>query len=133
MTKKATFLLLLLFPFLIYSQENQFQVFFDFDISEVNQASNLNLKDWIKQNPTAEVLKIYGYCDAVGSFAYNDTLSLKRANHTLEILKNNSIFTKENIEIKGFGERSSKSKTDAENRKESGDLLYYSEENNSCG
>jgi len=77
MTKKTTFFLFLLFPFLIYSQEKQFQVFFDFDISEANQASSQKLNDWIKQNPSVEVSKIYGYCDAVGSFEYNDTLSLK--------------------------------------------------------
>jgi len=117
MTKKITFFIFLLFPFIIYSQEKQFQVFFDFDISEADQTSFTKLNDWIKQNPTAEVSKIYGYCDAVGSLEYNDTLSLKRANHTLEILKKNSIFIKENIEIKGFGERFDKSKIDAENRK----------------
>lgn len=117
MTKKTTFFLFLLFPFLIYSQEKQFQTFFDFDIYEVNQVSNQKLSDWIKQNPSAEVSKIYGYCDASGSLEYNDTLSLKRANHTLEILKNNSISIKENVEIKGFGKRFDKSKIDAENRK----------------
>lgn len=122
MTKKTTFFLFLLFPFLIYSQEKQFQVFFDFDISETNQASCQKLNDWIEQNPTAEVLKIYGYCDAVGSFEYNDTLSLKRANYMMGILKSNSISIKENIEIKGFGERFEKSKIDAENRKA---VIFY--------
>lgn len=106
----------------MYSQEKQFQVFFDFDISEANAISNQKLNDWIKQNPKAEVSKIYGYCDAVGSFEYNDTLSLKRANHTLEILKNNSVFIQENVEIKGFGERFNKSKIDSENRKA---VIFY--------
>ena len=122
MTKKTTFFFFLLFPFLIYSQEKQFQVFFDFDISEANQTSSLKLTDWMKQNPKAEVAKIYGYCDVVGSFEYNDTLSLKRANHTLEILKNNSISINENVEIKGFGKRFDKSKIDAENRKS---VIFY--------
>lgn len=122
MTKTFTFLFLLFSPFLIYSQGKQFQVFFDFDISEANQTSNQKLSDWIKQNPTAQVDKIYGYCDAVGSFEYNDTLSLKRANHTLEILKNNSISIKENVEVKGFGERFNKTKIDSENRKA---VIFY--------
>jgi len=122
MKKTITFLFFLIFPFLIYSQEKQFQVFFDFNISESNQTSNEKLNDWIKQNPTAEVSKIYGYCDAVGSLEYNDTLSLKRANHTFEILKSNSIAIKGTIEIKGFGERFSKSKIDSENRKA---VIFY--------
>lgn len=122
MTKKATFLLLLLFPFSIYSQENQFQVFFDFDSSQANPTSSQKLNNWIRQNPTAEVSKIYGYCDAVGSLEYNDTLSFQRANHILEILKSNSIAIKDNIEIKGFGERANKFKSDAENRKA---VIYY--------
>lgn len=116
------FLLLIFFPFLIYSQEKQFQVFFDFDISEANQDSSQKLSNWIKQNPTAEVLKIYGYSDVVGSLEYNDMLSLKRASHTLEILKNNSIAMNENIEIKGFGERFNMSEIDAENRKA---VIFY--------
>jgi len=122
MAKITTFLVLLLFPFLIYSQEKQFEVFFDFDISEVNQTSNQKLSDWIKQNPTAEVSKIYGYCDAIGSLEYNDMLSLKRANHTLEVLKNKAISIKENAEIKGFGEQFNRSKIDSENRKV---LIFY--------
>lgn len=115
MTK--TFLFLLFFPFLVYSQEKQFQVFFNFDISEANQTSSQKLNDWIQENPTAEVSKIYGYCDAVGSLEYNDTLSLKRANHVLELFKSNSISIKEDAVIKGFGERFDKSKIDSENRK----------------
>jgi len=40
----------------------------------------------------------------------------------LEILKNNSFSIKENIDIKGFGERFDKSKIDAENRKA---VIFY--------
>ncbi len=122
MKKTTTLFFFLLFPFLIYSQEKQFQVFFDFDISEANQTSAQKLNNWIKENPTAEVSKIFGYCDAVGSLEYNDTLSLKRANHMLKILKSNSISIKENIEVKGFGEQFNKSKIDSENRKA---IVFY--------
>lgn len=122
MTKTTTFFLLLLFPFLNYSQEKQFDLFFNFDVSETNQTAAQKLNDWIKENSTAEVSKIYGYCDAVGSFEYNDLLSLKRANYILEILKNNSISIKENAQIKGFGEQFNKSKIDSENRKA---VIFY--------
>ena len=40
----------------------------------------------------------------------------------LEILRNNSIFIKENVEIKGFGERFDKSKNDTENRRA---VIFY--------
>lgn len=122
MARKTILFFILLLPFLIYSQEKHFQVFFDFDISEANQTSSQKLHSWIQENPNAEVFKIHGYCDAVGSFGYNDSLALKRAEYTLEILKNNSIAIKDNIEIKGFGERFEKSKIDSENRKT---VIFY--------
>ena len=117
-----TFLLLLFFPFLVYSQEKQLQVFFDFDISEASQTSAQKLNDWIKENQSAEISKIYGYCDSKGSFEYNDTLSLKRAKHILQVLQEKSISIKDNIEIKGFGERHIASKIDSENRKA---VIFY--------
>lgn len=123
MRQKTTILFLLLFPILLHSQEKQFQVFFDFDISEANTTSGQKLSQWISENPTAEVSKIYGYCDKVGSIEYNDALSLKRAEYIAETLKKSAVKINESVEIKGFGEQFSQSPVQSENRKAT---IYYS-------
>lgn len=117
MKQKIILSLLFIFPLFLHSQEKEFQVFFDFDISETNTASSKKLSKWIQENPSAEVVKIYGYCDAVGSIEYNDYLSLKRAEYIVEILKNNTIKVGENATVKGFGEQFAQSPLQSENRK----------------
>lgn len=122
MKQKFILSLLFIFPLFLHSQEKEFQVFFDFDISETNAASSKKLSGWIQENPSAEVTKIYGYCDAVGSIEYNDYLSLKRAEYVFETLKKNSIKISEYAEIKGFGEQFEQSTVQSENRKV---IVYY--------
>lgn len=122
MKQKITTTFFLLFSILLYSQEQQFQVFFDFDISEANTTSTEKLQQWIQNNPTAVVEKIYGYCDSVGSLEYNDVLSLKRADYVLEKLKNNNVKIGETVEVKGFGKRFSQSEIASANRKT---VVYY--------
>jgi len=120
--QKFTTTFLLLFSVLLYAQEQQFQVFFDFDISETNTASTTKLQQWISDNPTAEVEKIYGYCDSVGSLEYNDVLSVKRANYVLEKLKSSNIKISGKAEIKGFGKRLTQPGLASANRKA---VVYY--------
>lgn len=99
-----------------YSQE-KFTVYFDFDIHQVNAGSGKSLKDWMLQNKNAEILKIYGFCDSVGSFEYNDRLSAARADDVVARLKENQFSFSKQFESKGFGKRFEQSKTQAENRK----------------
>lgn len=122
MKQKITTIFFLLFSILLYSQEQQFQVFFDFDISETNTTSTGKLQQWIENNPTAVVEKIYGYCDSVGSLEYNDVLSLKRANYVVEKLRSNNINISDKAEVKGFGKRFSQSGSVAADRKA---VVYY--------
>ncbi len=122
MKQTITTTFLLLFSVFLYSQEQQFQVFFDFDISETNTASTDKLQQWIQNNPTAVVEKVYGYCDSVGSLEYNDVLSLKRANYVLEKLKGNNINISDKAEVKGYGERFSQTGIASANRKT---VVYY--------
>jgi len=120
--QKITTAFLLLFSTFIYSQENRFQVFFDFDISETNTTSSNKLSQWISENPTAIIDKIYGYCDAVGTMEYNDALSVKRAEYVLQTLKANNIKINETVELKGFGEQFAQATAQEANRKVT---VYY--------
>lgn len=122
MRQKITTAFLLLFSTFIYSKENRFQVFFDFDISETNTTSSSKLSQWISENPTAIIDKIYGYCDAVGTMEYNDALSVKRAEYVLQTLKANNIKINETIELKGFGEQFVQATAQEANRKVT---VYY--------
>jgi outer membrane protein OmpA-like peptidoglycan-associated protein len=114
--KKMIFLFLVLSFASAFSQE-KFTVYFDFDIHEVNSNSNEKLADWISNNKNVEIVKIYGFCDSVGSHEYNDKLADRRVNSVLKILKEHKIKLSENIETKGFGKRFEQSKIQGENRK----------------
>lgn len=102
--------------------QQQFTVYFDFDIDEANTASAQKLPQWMAQNPEAEIVKIYGYTDSIGHAAYNIDLSQRRAAHVLEQLKSNNISIADSLEIKGFGENFNLSPRHAENRKA---VVYY--------
>nr|WP_294935268.1 OmpA family protein [uncultured Flavobacterium sp.] len=114
--KKYLLLFYLVFSLTGFSQE-KFTVYFDFDIHQVNSDSNVKLSDWISQNKETEVLKVYGFCDSVGSHEYNDKLAIRRVNAVMNILKENKISLSEKLETKGFGKRFEQSKIQDENRK----------------
>jgi outer membrane protein OmpA-like peptidoglycan-associated protein len=92
-----------LFVLVQMKAQNQFTVYFDFDIDEANETSNKKLSQWIVENPNVSVIKIYGYADKVGDAIYNVDLSERRATFIFEQLKAANI-TVENVEQKGFGE-----------------------------
>ena len=102
--------------------QEQFEVYFDFNKSEINIFSIQKMQTWIKNNSDVEVVKIYGFCDWIGSNQYNDTLSIKRVQSVYNFLKNNNIAVLDNYEIKGFGEEFKQSKIQFENRKV---VLYF--------
>lgn len=115
------FFFFLFFPLLIQAQD-QLQVFFDFNLNELNDASKKHLNDWIKENKEAEVLKIYGYSDEIGSIEYNDKLSLKRAQTVYKNLKNSAVKCIDKVEIKAFGKLFDLSENQDENRKV---IIYF--------
>lgn len=110
-------LLLLLISFSAVSAQEKFTVYFDFDVHQTNSDSNLKLADWITKNKDVEVERIYGFCDSVGSYEYNDKLALRRVNSVLKTLRDNKIRLSKQIETKGFGKRFEQSKIQDENRK----------------
>lgn len=115
MKQYVLFLLLNLFN-VAYAQQ-KFTVYFDFDIHQTNSDSNQKLADWITKNKDAEVDRVYGFCDSVGSHDYNDKLAVRRVNSVLKTLQDNKIRLSEEIEAKGFGKRFEQSKIQDENRK----------------
>lgn len=83
--------------------QQQFTVYFDFDTDEADKQSGKKLSDWIKENPTVIINKVYGYTDSVGEAIYNTDLCDRRADYVYNILKNEG-FAVENTEKAGFGE-----------------------------
>lgn len=109
-------LFLVLFIVQLSAQE-KLDVFFDFNKANPNSTSIQVLNDWIKQNPTAEVYKMEGYCDTVDSKLYNLKLAERRV-HTIEnILKLNKIKVVDTIKRISFGEDFDFSINQDENRK----------------
>lgn len=99
------------------SAQEKLDVFFDFNKSNPNSNSIEVLNQWIKQNATAEVYKMEGYCDTVDSKTYNLKLAERRI-HTIEaILKLNKIKVSDKVERIPFGEDFNFSLNQDENRK----------------
>jgi len=114
--KSIIHLLLVLFVVPLSAQE-KLDVFFDFNKSNPNSNSIEVLNQWIKQNATAEVYKMEGYCDTVDSKTYNLKLAERRI-HTIEaILKLNKIKVSDKVERIPFGEDFNFSLNQDENRK----------------
>lgn len=116
--KKNLFYLLFLCLFNgLYAQQNQLEVFFDFNKYDINPAAKEKLDHWLAENKNIEVTKIYGYCDWKGTNGYNDTLSLKRVNQIYNYMISNQVTVSPGYETKGFGEDFTQSKVQSENRK----------------
>ena len=115
---KQQFILFLLILFSVNSfGQEQLEVFFDFNKSEINESAKQKLETWIAADKEVEVSKIYGYCDWIGTNPYNDTLSLKRVDAVYKFLKSKNITVLDNYEVKGFGKDFKQSKIQSENRK----------------
>jgi outer membrane protein OmpA-like peptidoglycan-associated protein len=108
--------ILLLLPFLGISQK-QYEVFFDFNKDFPNQATLTKLNQWIKENKSAEITKVLGYCDSVDDSQYNKDLAMRRINTVLTLLKKDSIKISDKVALKPFGKDFKYSKKQEENRK----------------
>lgn len=103
-------------PFLGISQK-QYEVFFDFNKDFPNQATLTKLNQWIKENKSAEITKVLGYCDSVDDSQYNKDLAMRRINTVLTLLKKDSIKISDKVALKPFGKDFKYSKKQEENRK----------------
>ena len=80
-------------------------IYFDFDMFTLKKESYNELSKLLKlmnENPTMKV-EVAGHTDFIGGEAYNNTLSLKRAQAVYNYLKENGIPTSR-LNAKGYGE-----------------------------
>jgi outer membrane protein OmpA-like peptidoglycan-associated protein len=82
--------------------QEQFTVYFDFNVDLAADASGIKLSQWIASHKNIQVSKVHGFADVTGNAAYNVDLSYRRAAYVVQQLKKSTIDVTE-IEIKGFG------------------------------
>jgi len=112
-----TLKLFLVFFVINASAQERVEVFFDFNQHNLNDPAVKIIDDFLDSHKNIEVSKIYGFCDAKGSNAYNDTLSVKRVAVVYQYLQTKGITIREDHESKGFGEDFRQSDVQSENRK----------------
>jgi len=83
--------------------QEQFTVYFDFDIDEVTTDSDKNLSNWIANHGNARIQSVYGYTDSIGTTNYNNDLSQRRAASVYNQLKNAAV-PLAYADVKGLGE-----------------------------
>jgi outer membrane protein OmpA-like peptidoglycan-associated protein len=79
---------------------------FDFDKSDIRPDSRPILNEAVeilKENPNVRI-SVEGHTDAIGSDAYNEQLSLRRAEAVFRYLVNHGI-TPERMDVTGYGKR----------------------------
>lgn len=99
------------------SAQEKLDVYFDFNKANPNSNSIQILNEWIKQNSTAQVYKMEGFCDTVDSKTYNLKLADRRIHSIENILKLNKIKVIDKVERIPFGEDFDFSLNQDENRK----------------
>lgn len=97
--------------------QKQVEVFFDFNKDFPNQASILEINEWIANNKNTEIIKLLGYCDSIDSKNYNKKLAERRIENTQILLDKSGIKFSKNLEKVAFGKDFKQSKIQAENRK----------------
>jgi outer membrane protein OmpA-like peptidoglycan-associated protein len=81
-------------------------IYFDFDMSDIRPDAEIELKkaiDIMKKYPDI-IVEFGAHCDSRGRDAYNDKLSTRRANSTVDYITSRGIST-ERLTGKGYGER----------------------------
>lgn len=85
-------------------------IYFDFNSSVLTPAGKSKLDvlaNLLKGN--AKTIKIVGFADAIGTNAYNDALSMRRANVVKAYLESKGVVVAGGSEVRGLGETSSQS------------------------
>lgn len=114
--QKIYLLCISLFSLYGFSQ-NKFDVYFDFNKDVPNEASKIEINQWVLDNKTAEISKVLGYCDSVDDSNYNKELAMRRVNSMVEFFKKSNIKVSDKVVLKSFGEDFKYSKNLSENRK----------------
>jgi len=83
--------------------QEEFTVYFDFNIDDAEDTSHKNLSAWITNNSSAQVTSVYGYTDSVGNAEYNVKLSARRVTWVYNKLKSKDLVTA-TTDLKGLGE-----------------------------
>lgn len=108
------FLLLFISAFCFGQQQQSF--YFDFNKDTFNPNQQALFQKWIEANANAEITKVEGFCDWVGNFEYNDTLSYKRIKTVFEVLESKLAISNA-IELNGFGKNFEQNKQQELNRR----------------
>ena len=107
---------ILLFSLTVFSQ-NKLDVYFDFNQNVPNEQSQIKINQWVLDNKSIEITKIFGYCDSVDDRKYNKDLAMRRVNSMIEIFNKNNIKIADKVALRAFGSDFKFSKNQSENRK----------------
>src|SRR5689334_13499873 len=89
--KNFSALLFFLIPFLSFSQQQEkIIIHFEFNKYNLDSSSQKKIHDAIL-NKSISAISISAYCDSIGSDAYNDALSMRRANQVKSFLISENI------------------------------------------
>lgn len=115
---KALFWLSLIWTTFAFGQDgDRVTVYFEFNKSDLTPDAVRTINDYLASGDDVIVSKIYGFCDWVGSNAYNDSLSIRRVASVHDYLISKNVRIRDDYETKGFGEDFTQSDVQAENRK----------------
>ena len=102
---KKTLLSYCLLIFIHCSQAQSFNVHFDLDKYNLTTDATTVLDNFIAASKTGAKIKLYGHCDIMAGYQYNDALSLKRTHAVKNYLVKKGFDAVNIIEEKGFGKR----------------------------
>lgn len=114
--KRIIMILFLLISINLLGQK-QVEVYFDFNKDFPNQASILEINEWIAKNKNVEITKLLGYCDSIDTQNYNKKLAERRIENVQILLEKSGLKFNKSIEKIAFGKDFKQSKIQAENRK----------------
>lgn len=104
--------------------QKQIEVFFDFNKDFPNQASVLEINEWISKNKNVEIVRLLGYCDSIDTKNYNKKLAERRIENVQVLLDKSGLKFTKDLEKIAFGKDFKQSKVQAENRKVT---IFYNE------
>ncbi|MBI5541334.1 MAG: OmpA family protein [Bacteroidia bacterium] len=126
--KFSLFFLFGLFFSACYSQQKkQYELYFDSDKALLSQSSVNTIDSLLVLNNVENIssVNIYGYCDSIGNFDYNNKLSIRRAESVKNYFNVKGVVS-DSIKIKGFGKTNLKYKSEKwdKNRRVSIELCF---------
>lgn len=95
--------LLILFFITLSFGQNKALFYFDFNKSTFNSTQEVAFQNWINENPSIQIVKMEGFCDAIGTNNYNKKLALRRIQFVLSKCKQMNIAV-ESTSINPVGE-----------------------------